>query len=506
MMHNRPALLLVLLLAVAVLPSLGGEPPAEATHYWALAFENDTPQLLNLEDTAGKLNFYWYVVYRVKNPEGKPLPARVKLSLKLSLEKVEKTYPDLFDMGAEAHIEKKLLERPVCNWAEMALKPLQPGEKREGVAIFRVGNQAPDFDKMAVTVRGLAELRPLGREGNVRKFRERVLLLKYEQVASRWRTGKELKYIPEEWTLEDVQITDRGAAEAEESEKLSKQLEELKKKSEDLLKSKPPEPPPPPKEAPKSSTEPSKTPLAAEGPESGKPAPQLLNALRQRAAATPCVRAAFREIIGRAERRQEIAGSLTLGKDGKFAIERNLNIGTDRGLKECRVFDGQDLWVQTIAKGVGDTIRRWGVAATKKQWYTVDGRPEVDFATVANPARAWRLFGDELIYLGVEQMGAESAYVFEARPGDKFAPLLEGPLTGEAVGKASGRRIRFWLGAAFGFQLRLRVYDDQGEVIAALECSEVAPDAATDPRTFTFKPPAGVEVIDMNAAIAAADK
>lgn len=499
----KTASLCVLWLMAVSAVWLGVAAPASAAEgepaYWALAFENDTPKQLALEDVGGKLRFYWYLVYRVKNPESKPLPARLRLTLRLGLEKQVRDLDDTFDRLAEAHIEKKVLERPVCNWAELRAEPLKPGETREGLAMFAVGNESPDFDKMTLSVHGLAELRPIGRVGNVRKFRERVLLLKYEYVSSRWRAGKELKYLPEEWSLDDVAVTDRATTDAEDSGKLGKKLEELLKKAKEERERKVIEEPPKPDN--KSSTGGAlKTPLAAGGPVSGRPAPELLKALRDVAPA--CIRASFTETIGRDERRQTAAGTLALAKDGKFAVERNLNAGSGKGLKEQRVFDGQTLWVKTAAAGVGDTVRRWTVAGTKKEWHTADGKPEVDFATVSNPVRAWRLFGDDLIYLGTERLASESAYILEIHPDKKLDAVIGGPLTGELLGKAAGRRLRFWIGAASGFQLRMCVYDERGQAIGELECTDVKLESSIPAETFAFKPPAGGEVIDMNAAIA----
>jgi len=499
--------LLAVLLALgfgllAAASARAGQEPA----YWALAFENDTPKQLVLEDPAGKLRFFWYLVYRVKNPAEKPLPAHLRLSLKLALEKQVSDYDDGFDNVAEAHIEKKILEREACNWAELRATPLKPGESREGIAIFSVGREAPDFDKMTIFVRGLAELRPLGRDDNVRKYRERTLLLRYEQVASRWRAGKELKYLPEEWALEEVSIADRGESEAQPSPEASKKLQELiekaRKEAERRRKLLEEGAKPPPE---KSSAEPTKMPTVA-GPPTGRPAPDLVNTLRKVAAGTPTVRATVTETLGRGERQQAASGTICVGKDGRFTLERNTQPGTERALKEQRIFDGKDLWVQTVAKGVGDAVRRWTVAATKKEWHTLDGRPEVDFATVANPARAWRLFADDLLYLGTERLGRETAYVFEARPDKRHDALLGGPLTGEVLGKAAGRRVRFWIGSVTGFQLRMQVYDERDQVVALLECSDLSVDAPVPPDAFVFKPPAGVEVIDMNAAFAANEK
>jgi len=499
-----PTLAAGLLALGLLLPTSPGGLAGETT-YWSLAFENDTPKQLVLEDTGGRLRFYWYLVYRVKNPESRPLVPRLKLSMRLALEKQVQEFDDGFDLVAETHIERKVLERPACNWAEMRAEPLKPGATREGLAIFAVGREAPDFDKMTIFVHGLAELRPLGREGNVRKFRERVLQLRYEQVPSRWRAGKELKYLPEEWTLEEVSITDRAAAEGQPAGDLGKKLQELLKRAEEERKRKALEaPPPPPPKA--SSTGPPGSPAAPAAPVSGRPAPDLLKALRKTAAGMATARATFTEAIGRGERTQPARGSISLASDGRFAIERNLQPGSERTIKESRVFDGQHLWVQTTAKGMGETVRRWTVAGTKKEWHAIDGKPEVDFATVANPARAWRLFGDDLVYLGTERLGRETAYVFEVRPDKKYEAVLDGPLAGELLGKALGHRVRFWLGASSAFQLRMQVRDDRDQVIAQLDCDEVTPDAVIPPEAFAFTPPAGIEVIDMNAAFVANDK
>ncbi len=483
--------------ALAATSAAAGEEPA----YWSLGFENDTPKQLVLEDSAGKLRFFWYVVYRVKNPESKPLPARLRLSMRLSIEKQVNDYEDGFDRVAEDHIEKKILERPVCNWAELRAEPLKPGETREGVAIFSIGNTMPDFDKLTVFVRGLAELRPLGRADKVRKYRERVLLLRYEQVPSRWRAGRELKYLPEEWTLDEVTVPDREGSTPEEADKLRKRLDEIMEKArkeEERRKKILEEPPPPPA---KSSEGPAQMPVTA-GPPTGQAAPDLVKSLRKLAAAIPTIRASFTERLGTESRRQEATGTITIGKDGRFAIERNTQPGTDRALKEQRVFDGQHLWIQTLATGVGESVRRWTVASTKKEWHSLEGKPEVDFASVTNPARAWRLFADDLLYMGTERLGRETAYVFEVQPNRKYEAILGGPLMGELFAKAQGHRIRFWLGSQTGFQLKMQVCDERGQAVAALECSELAIDAPVPADVFAYKPPAGAEVIDMNAAMA----
>ncbi|HPD14063.1 MAG TPA: hypothetical protein PLE19_03895 [Planctomycetota bacterium] len=504
--HGRAWRLLATSLVLALAPAAAAAAAGEGTTYWSLSFENDTPKQLVLEDAGGKLRFFWYLVYRVKNPEAVPLPARLRLTMKLAIEKQSSDYDDGFDRVAETHLEEKVLERKVNNWAELRAEPLQPGETREGLAIFAVGREAPDFDKMTIAVHGLAELRPLGREGNVRKFRERVLLLRYEQVSSRWRAGKELKYLPEEWSLEEISVADRGAPEGAEGDKLREKLDEALKKAreeqqrrEKIIQDQPPPPP-------KASEGPGDAPLVGAGPPSGRPAPELLQAVRKAALAAPRVRATLMETVGLGERKREATCTALVDKSGKFAIERQLNPGTEQALQEHRVFDAQHLWIQTTAKGVGDAVRRWTAAATKKEWYAVDGKPEVDFATVANPVRAWCLFGDDLVYLGTERLGREAAYVFEIQPGPKFEAVLSGPLSGEVLGKAMGRRVRFWLGSASGFQLKMQVYDERGQSLASLECRDLALDAAIPPESFVFRPAAGVEVVDMNASLAANDK
>jgi hypothetical protein len=189
-----------------------------------------------------------------------------------------------------------------------------------------------------------------------------------------------------------------------------------------------------------------------------------------------------------------------------MAIERLQTLATGQALKETRVFDGATLWAVTSAKDVDDVVRRWAVAGVKKEWCQLDGRPDVDFATIVNPARAWRLFGDDLVFLGTEQLEKETAYVFEVRPEARYAALLSGPLSGDILGLPAARRFRFWLGVQSGFQVRLRAYDEQGAILGALECAEVDPNAQVDPRRFAFQPPQGVEVTDMNAATAAADR
>lgn len=489
-----------LALGVALLAPAGAAAVEERA-YWALAFENDTPKQLVLEDAAGKLRFFWYLVYRVKNPEDKPLPAHLRLALRLSIEKEVNNYEDGFDRVAESHIEKKVLERPVCNWAELRAEPLKPGETREGLAIFAIGNTMPDFDRMTIFVRGLAEPRPLGRDGAVRKQRERVLLLQYEQVPSRWRAGRELKYLPEEWMLEELSIPDREAAGGDEPDALRKRLEEaLEKARKEAERRKKiiEEPPSAPKE---SSTEPGRLTVAA-GPPVGQPAPELVSTLRKQADAAPTIRATFTERLGPEGRRQEATGHITIARDGRFSMERNIAPGTERALKEHRVFDATHLWVQTLAAGVGESVRRWTLAATKREWHTLAGRPGATFASVTNPTRAWRIFVEDLLYVGTERLGREPAYVFEVQPDARYEALLGGPLMGELFAKALGRKIRFWIGRDSAFQLKMEVRDERGQAIAVLECGELTLDAPIPPDLFAYKPPAGVEVLDMNAAMA----
>jgi len=505
--------LLVLVVPSAAVAAVGGP-------YWSLTFENDTPKSLVLEGADGKLNFYWYLIYRVANPGDKPLTAEMRLTLRLELgqedadkgakpaagekdkeeaaaKKQVSEFQDIEQPIAERHLEKQVAERALYNWAELSATPMAPGEKREGVAIFAVGNEAPDFDTMTIFVRGLAELRPLGRTDNVRKFRQRVLFLNYRFLASRWRAGRELKYAPEEWHLEEIEIPDRASAENDASDDVGKRLKELIKQAEDERKRRPAEEPKPP---PKSSARPAPGLLTA-GPVSGKPAPDMLKALRRKADEQPHLRAVFKETVGTGPRRREAGGTVSLGREGKFAAERILDGGTERALKEIRIFDGKSLWIHTAAKDVGDIVRRWTVEATKKEWHTADGRPEVDFATLVNPVRAWCLFGSRLLYIGVEQLSEESAYVLEASPDPALDRVLEGPLSGELLGKAAGKRVRFWIGSKSLCQRRMEIYDARREVVASLECSEIEPDAVIDPRLFTFTPPPGVEVTDMNAAI-----
>lgn len=490
-MTNKSGLVLACLLAIAAW--------ASAAEYWSLEFDNDTPKQLVLEDANGKLHFYWYLVYRVRNPGTKPVRPELNLTMKLTLEKTETTYPDGYNTQAELHLEKKVLARKVCNWAELRASPLKAGEKREAVAIFHLGTEMPDFDTMEVLVRGLSELRPLGRQGNVRKFRRSTLLLSYRYAPSKWRAGKELKYVPERWVLEEVEVTDRTATENETSSEAARRLRELLKKAEEVRKQKPTSRAKPP---PVSPTAAPARELAAVTLRPGRPAPELLAALRQRLAEAPAIRATFVETTGRPPRAQTATGVITLGADSKFAMERLPKLAGRSTIKEQRVFDGRSLWVQTTARGMGATVRRWDTAKIRREWFTIGGRPEVDFATVVNPVRAWCLFSRVLVYLGAERLPSGSAYVLEARPGQEYARVLRGPLTSEVVALAAGRRVRFWLGRQSGFLRKMEVYDDRGEVVGRLVCPEVHTDAIVEPSRFVFKPPEGVEVLEMNAGFA----
>jgi outer membrane lipoprotein-sorting protein len=484
----------------ATSPREGGE---DAPTQWALVFENDTPQPLVLPSPLNRLTYYWYMVYRVKNPTKKPVPTNIEVTLKLTIQKEHTTCRDVHDIVAERHIEKRIVERPLLNWNEMSRKTLDPGKSREAVAIFRVGPRAAEFDKMTITLRGLAARTALGRQGNVQKFRVRVLSIFYDYVDSRWTDTKELKYDDEKWEIKVVELTDRTdsnkRAVEESAERLKKLYERLEKLRKGAPKTKP-------KPAPKASAAPDRNGITTSAQGTGRPDPKLVKALGAKADRHRSTRAAFTEIVGPEGRRHKATGTLYLRNDSRFAIERSLNVGAARALKELRVFDGKALWTHTATRELGDSVRRWNVAATKKQWYSVAGRPEVDFPTLVNPVRAWRLFSSDLVRLGVERLEAEVAYVFEVRPGEKLRPVLTGPLTGELLAQAAGRRVRFWVGAKSGFQLRMRVYDRMGEVVASLECADVELDAHLPEARFAFAPPPGVKVIDMNAVMAANDK
>jgi outer membrane lipoprotein-sorting protein len=301
-----------------------------------------------------------------------------------------------------------------------------------------------------------------------------------------------------------VKVPDRAEAATEQGDALSKRLQELRKKAEELRKKVPP--PERSKPPPHSSRGRLAGGLASAGPAIGRPAPKLLKALRTVADRWRSGRAAFTETVGREASRQTATGTIYLGKGRKFAIERILKLRAAQAIKELRVFDGQTLWAQTTTREFGHSVRRCDRDAARKHWRAVDGRPEVDFATVANPVQAWRLFGDDLVHLGIERLANEGAYVFEIRPDKKLEPVLTGPLSSEVLYKAAGRRVRFWIGAESGFQLRMRVYDDGGNVLASLECADLELDAHIPPDLFAYKVPPGVKVTDVNAAIADGDR
>lgn len=474
-----------------------------ATPQWALVFENDTPRLLVLPGALGKLTYYWYMTYRVKNPAKQPVPTGIEVTLTLTTKKEQDVYRDVHDLSAERHIEKKIVERLLLNWTEMGRGKLEPGKTREGVAIFRIGGRAAEFDRMTVTLRGLAARTFLGREGNVQKFRERILSIDYDYVESRWTDSKELKYVDEKWEIKVLELTDRTDADRQAAEETAERLRKLRERIEKLRQKAPKGKP---KAAPKSAAAPRRNGIASSARGVGLPDPALVRALAAKADLHRSVRAAFTEIVGPEKRRHKATGTVYLRGDLRFAIERSLDVGTARALKELRVFDGKTLWIHTATKELGDSVRRWDVAATKKEWHSVAERPEVTFPTVVNPLRAWRLFGGDLVRLGVEQLDAEAAYVFEIRPDARFRTVLDGPLTGELLGQAAGRRVRFWIGVNSGFQHRLRIYDKMGDVVASLECRSVELDAHLPDARFAFAPPAGVEVIDMNAVMAQNDK
>ena len=501
-------LLVVLLplVAVAAAKAPAADFKVDPAH-WALEFENDTPKALVIEDPLGRLQYYWYMVYRVKNPVKRPLPCRPEFTLELTLQKAKTLYPAVNDRVAEQHLEAKIVQRKLLNSLEIQASKLKAGETREGVAVFRIGTKAPDFDHMAIHVRHLAAVRQLGRNNDddvIRKFRGRVLNLKYIYVASRWMTGKELKLDGELWMLEDAKVPDRVKATTEDSQTASDRLKALKKKAEELRKrmdlkeTKPP--------AGAAARPPRASPTLA-GTVAPNETRKLLNALSTIAARTHSTRAAFTETVGR----QVANGTIYLGKDHKFAIERVQGVGAgQQSIKELRVFDGTTLWAQTTTKEFGDSVRRCDRTATRKAWQSVDGRPEVDFATVANPVQAWHLFGTDLEHIGLERLDTESAYVFEVRPSKAYTPVLTGPLSSEvlykAAGAASRNRIRFWIGAKSGFQLRMRVYDPAGNVLGSLECTKLELDAHIPADLLAYSPPAGVKVIDINTAVADSDK
>lgn len=503
MMNTLRAPLLVAALVAAAVAAAGQNPFAVDPAHWALAFENETPKPLVLDDPAGRLTYYWYMVYRVSNPNARAVPCKLDLALEFALKDQEWTCPDAADRVAEQHLEKRVIQRSLLSTLEIRRKPIGSKKTREGVAIFRVGKKVRDFDHMTVQVRGLAYLRTVKGKGEPetgRVFRQRVLNIKYQFVPSRWAAGKELKFDDELWTLETVEVNNQDPQDDQPEKSAAERLEELRKKAQELRQRVPREDVEMP---PASSSLRRAPPGLAAGSLSERTKVEVLRALRQVAAKARSARVAFVETVGpQGDRQQTAQGTLYLGKDGKFAIERVLNAGTPQAIKELRVFDGETLWAQTTTKEFGDSVRRCDAAKTRDQWQSVDGRPEVDFATAANPVQAWRLFGSDLVHLGVERLEREGAYVFEVRPCEAFEPVLTGPLSSEVLYKAAGRRVRFWVGARSGFQLRMRVYDDDGSVIAALECTTVELDAHVPTKLFAYSPPAGVKVTDVNAAVA----
>ncbi|MFP4057033.1 MAG: LolA family protein [Candidatus Brocadiia bacterium] len=476
---------------------LGGAAAGEDEGHWALAFENDTPKLLWMEPPGYPITYYWYVVYRVKNPTDQPRPARLTLTLHLALAGEQTVYRDVLAPLAESRLERKVVERPLCNWVELRAEKLKAGQEREAVAIFRVGEKAPDFDKMTIRVEGLVahrELEPPDPDSETRKVLHRVLLIHYDYVPSRWTRGKELKYDRERWRLEESQAPSGGPAGGEEgvSEKLDKLRQKMKEETERTPVKKGPAPessaaPPPPREP------------------AARPNPRLVQALRSRADATQSVRAAYSQLTGLPDRREAAGGTAFLGPGGKFYIERVVGVETRRGRKEIRIFDGEHLWVHTHGKELGDFVGRWTAAATKAEWRRLGGGGHAAFATVINPFRAWRLFRADLLHVGTEQLEVGPAEVFEVRPGERYRQVLKGPLSGELLASTLGKRVRFWVGRETGFQYRMRVYDQTDRLCASVECLDVEFDAHTDPARFAFSPPAGAEVVDLNAAFAGND-
>ncbi|MBL7222231.1 MAG: hypothetical protein ISS72_00120 [Candidatus Brocadiae bacterium] len=503
-----PTVFLAAVLLVAGLPPLTGTARGqEAAPQWALVFENDTPRALVLPGPVDGLTYYWYVVYRVKNPTKMAVPTRIEVGLELTIKKETAVFEDVHDIVAEGHIEKKIIERPLLNWSEMASKkagPLEPGKSRECVAIFRVGSRAAEFDTMRLIFRGLAARTQLGREGNVQKFRERILNLDYDYVDSRWADTKELKYNDERWVVKTTTLADRVDANQQAVDESAERLKKLRERIEKLRKNAPKDVP---KAPGKSSAAPAQGGILGAAQGIGLPAPQLVQALRQKASKHASVRLAFTQAVGGPQgRRQQSTGIAYLRGDGRFATERSIDVGTPRALKELRVFDGKSLWIHTATRELGDGVRRWDAAATKKEWRTVASRGEVSFATVVNPLKAWCLFGGSLVRLGVEQLDGKAAHVLEARPDASLQAVLGGPLAGDLLGHTGGRRFRFWIDADSGIQLRMRVYDAAGAVVATLECSDTELDADLPASRFAFAAPKGVKVIDMNALMAANDK
>ena len=626
--------------------ALAGAPPASETlierphDVWVLGLEYETPQPLVLEDTDQGLTYYWYMIYRVSNPDDpqtskRAMPTDIRIEIELKLKGKARLYRDVRDVVAERRIKAKVakdevagrkrvlytreemqrgsLKLPGAAKAPQAL--LGPGKSREGVAIFRIGPTAAEFDTMAVFVRGLAArsplpavyfpkinaevadpasndegratvafagspdaespivpadaldklgilpqgkreftlakdtreersfaaaritfqghrvtcpvvfgqkddptlldsrtlaklglaLDPLRKQIMLLKVRERVLHVGYRYVASKWTKTRELRFDDEKWDVEENPVSDAGAekADVEKSEKEIEEIEKWLKKLEQQLKELPPKKEKKPGAG--ASAAPRTSGIAAAARRVGRRDPALIALLRAKADRCRTARAAFAEIIGAGDHRQSSTGTLYLRNDKCFAMDRSIAVGTPRALKERRVFDGKALWIHTTAKGIGETVRKWIVARTKKEWQSLDGRPGVDFATVVNPARARRLFADDLTRQGAEILGGQLAHVLDVTPGKRYAALLSSPLAGELLGQAAGRRTRFWISGETGLQLRMRIYGEDDQAVASFECTDVDLGAHVEPAQFIFRTPGGVEVTDMNSAVAVKD-
>jgi outer membrane lipoprotein-sorting protein len=482
---NRIASFVVLVVLAAPVAAQGAAP-------WTLDFENDTPKHIAVAGVEGHTH-YWYMVYRVKNPGDEPRPLQLSITMELQLAEGKTTYPDVYAPAAQLYVEDKKVERKLLNWHDLRRESLAPGKQVEAVALFRTGERSPDFDKMTVRARGLVQARELGREdpaSNIRKFRFRDLLVRYDYIPSRWSAGKELKYLSEDWQLVEVE---RGDSAAGTTEDMSERIKAIQKRIEEERKRAPVD-----KKPARKTTA---APLGG-GASVGKPDPKILAALRTTADAHKSVRASYTEIVGREPAAQAAGGTILVGNKGAFAIERIVNVGAERSLKERRVYDGKRLWTHIATREMGDIVKCWRAEATKKEWRSVPGRDDVTFATVVNPLRTWRLFGDDLAYMGIEKLASGTAYVLEITPGGKYRAILEGPLSGELLSKALGRRVRFWVDSKTGVQLRMRVYDDAYRVAGSIECLDFELNAHTDASHYAYTPPAGVKVIDMTSALA----
>jgi len=470
--------------------------PAYGSTPWTLEFENDTPKHIAMAGAEGHTH-YWYMVYRVKNTGDAPRPVGLVLTLEIQLAKDVTTFTDVYAPIAERFVEEEKLERKVASWNDLRSAPIKPGQQIEAIAFFRVGASAPDFDRMTIHVRGLVEPRQLGREeagSNVRKFRYRDLLIRYNNIPSKWSSGRELKYVSEDWTLVETDVADRGSSANESIDELRARMKALREKIDEEEKKLPlPDP--------KATKKTSAAPLGG-GVPAGKPNPAVLSDLRNKADAHKSVRVSYTEVVGPQGRSQSAGGTILLNGKGAFAIERVLNVGTQRSLKERRVFDGASLWSHIATREMGDIVKRWKASATKKEWRSVPGRADVTFATVVNPLSAWRLFGDDLVYMGVEKLDTGRAYVLDVTPGDAYRGVLEGPLCGELLGSGMGRKIRFWVDAKTGIQLRMRIYDETLRVVGSIECLDFELDAHTDKSHYTYSAPANVKVIEMTSAFA----